>query len=175
MSEAPQLIGGPYKRPPDVSVGQRIRDERLRDFVEVRCFTRAPIPWPAGGRSSQNPPILCGELVEAVRTESAEAIAYHWGVSRDLVREWRKALGVPRFTAGTRKRWAELVDQRLTPESRAKGARASAIKQRLVRQLVEALERHRRAWSPEDIAAYNAGLEYLGEATVGTKARTRET
>jgi hypothetical protein len=37
---------------------------------------------------------LCDGLVEAVRRESGVAVAHWWGVSSDVVRKWRRALGV---------------------------------------------------------------------------------
>ena len=40
-----------------------------------------------------------GALIPAVRTESAQAIGYWWGVSEGAVWRWRKALGISR--AGT--------------------------------------------------------------------------
>jgi hypothetical protein len=46
--------------------------------------------------------ILCGDLVKAVRSESARAIQHYWGVKDDTVGTWRKALGVENNNAGTR-------------------------------------------------------------------------
>jgi hypothetical protein len=53
--------------------------------------------------------ILCGDLVRAVRRESVVAICHWWGVGRNTVWTWRKALGIDRKTKGTselHRRWA---------------------------------------------------------------------
>ncbi len=82
----------------------------LRGEVKIVGLTAAHIPWPKcrpGKRSRAI--ILCGALVEAVRRESAKAVAYWWGVGKFTVWKWRKALGVDRLTDGTSalfSRWA---------------------------------------------------------------------
>jgi hypothetical protein len=40
--------------------------------------------------------LLDDELARAVRTESAEAVRYWWGVSEGVVHRWRKFLDVTR-------------------------------------------------------------------------------
>src|SRR6059036_319691 len=47
-------------------------------------------------------PILCGDLIRAVRREAKATVAYHWGVSVITVYKWRKALGVADWTDGSR-------------------------------------------------------------------------
>jgi hypothetical protein len=102
QGERVKLLGGPYSAPL-VEIGQFV-DCALRGEVEVTGMLAAPIPWPMGrkpprgrGRSL----ILCGDLVEAVRRESAEAIRCHWGVGSNTVWTWRKALGVGQYNEGT--------------------------------------------------------------------------
>jgi hypothetical protein len=63
---------------------------------------------------------VTAELARAIRTESVEAMAHWWGVSRWTVRRWRHALGVDRFNEGTKARWKELAPSKLTPEVRAR-------------------------------------------------------
>lgn len=94
--------------------------------MEVAGFTEAPIPWPAyasitGARLT---PILNGDLTRAVRTESAMAVAYWWGVSRATATRWRHALGVRFMNEGTLALWRTLTPKRLSKQARIKGARA---------------------------------------------------
>jgi hypothetical protein len=99
---------------------------KIRGRVTVGGMTSAPIRWPyAAGRGGKPPLILCGDLVRAVRTESAAAVAYHWGVDRSVVHDWRQALGVGRFTVGTKLRWQELRATKLNPAVVRAGARAA--------------------------------------------------
>jgi hypothetical protein len=39
-------------------------------------------------------------------------VAHHWGVSKATVRNWRKALGVPRYTPGTRRLYRDWFPER---------------------------------------------------------------
>ncbi len=64
-------------------------------------------------------PILCGDLVRAVRVESEIAVMHHWGVSANTVWEWRRALGVPAINHGTQRLLIEYAAETLTPEVRA--------------------------------------------------------
>lgn len=121
---APALLGAPY-HPPRLRKGKALFDA-LRGDVRVVDTSEAPIPWPRGRTHyrSRPMPVMSDELVRAVRTESVEAIAYHWGVSRYSVRRWRHALGVPRFNPGTQRLWRELAPLKLTPKVRKKALRA---------------------------------------------------
>src|SRR5262245_28837201 len=65
---------------------------------EDTSWTDALIPWPRC--RSLDPPrggcglLLAGDLVRAVRHESAAAVRRWWGVTVGVVWRWRKALGV---------------------------------------------------------------------------------
>jgi hypothetical protein len=64
--------------------------------------TAAKIPWPAGRRrKGPRRVVVYGDLARAVRRESAQALAYWWGVGKSTVGKWRKALGVPDNNEGT--------------------------------------------------------------------------
>src|SRR5262245_45972864 len=93
-----QLLFGPYV-PPRTKRGKFLFCE-MRGTVKVGGYSDGPIPWPVkwGTRSL----ILCGDLARAVRVESAQGIAHHWGVRPPTVTKWRTALDVDRDTAGTR-------------------------------------------------------------------------
>jgi len=94
------LIGGPY-RSPEVKPGEWLIDE-INGAVQVAGWTDAPIPWPCKNNVKSNL-ILCGDLIEAVKVESAAAISYHFGVGYVTVRAWQKSLGVDRNNNGTRR------------------------------------------------------------------------
>jgi hypothetical protein len=49
--------------------------------------------------------ILYADLARAVRRESSLAIRFWWGVSMSTVRQWRRALEVPRVNEGSRRLW----------------------------------------------------------------------
>jgi len=119
----PALAFGVYA-PPKVCTGQHVHDALRGDKVVIADFGRSK--WPrfqsTGGRLM---PVLTGDLIRAVKTESAATVAYHWGVSRWTVYRWRKAVGVGRFTEGTRAAWKHLAALKLTVAGRRKAARAT--------------------------------------------------
>lgn len=126
---APALIAGPYN-PPACEPGSKLTCARFGRQT-VGGFTAAPIPWPYAARIGGKPPlILCGDLVRAIRTETAAAVAHHWGVDRSVVHDWRQVLGVGRFTPGTRRRWRELAAEKLTAEVNRKAQAASVAARR---------------------------------------------
>src|SRR5262249_25748380 len=98
-----KLLFGPYKTPV-FRYGDSAFCER-RGNVTLCGLTDAPIPWPIGkGRTKRTWPraiVLFGDLAEAVRRESALAVAYWWGVKPQTVTVWRNALGVGPMTEGT--------------------------------------------------------------------------
>jgi hypothetical protein len=93
------LIHGPYQSP-HVSLGDWVSCE-IRGLVQVKTFTGAPIPQPIK-RGQGCAIIVCGDLVRALRVESASAVAHWWGVSTHRVSIWRRALDIDRVTEGTR-------------------------------------------------------------------------
>lgn len=119
---APTLIGGPYRPPAGRAyrVGRTVGD-RLRGEVTVYGLSDAPIQWPVARTlpHSRPMPVMTRDLTRAVKTESVEALAYHWGVSRYTVRHWRHALGVDRFNSGTLAVWRELAPKLHTAKARS--------------------------------------------------------
>ncbi len=99
MTSVPEqfrLLGGPYRAPQPRADG--CLRCAIRGWTKVDGYTEAHIPWPAKwGRS----PILCGDLIRAVRREAKATVAYHWGVSVITVYKWRKFLGVPEWNEGS--------------------------------------------------------------------------
>src|SRR5262245_55442897 len=90
-----RLHHSPYPAPP-LQLWERIECHARDRLVGVTSWTAAPIPWPRGqpeGRGGVGL-VLTGELVRAVRLESAAAVCWWWGVSAGVVWRWRKILGV---------------------------------------------------------------------------------
>ena len=79
-SERFKLLYGPYVAP-KCRLGDKLPCEYRGREVTVKGMTDAPIQWPCARRNGNASPILCGDLIRAVRTESEIAVAYHWGVS----------------------------------------------------------------------------------------------
>jgi hypothetical protein len=118
-----KLLHGPY-RAPRFRYGGTLRCE-LRGELVVTGLTDAPVPWPLGRRLGRNERarslVLCGDLAEAVRRESATAVAYHWGVTAQTVTRWRKALGVGHVTEGTHRLRSDLAYEHGPTAGREKG------------------------------------------------------
>lgn len=94
-SESLELLEGPYLAP-KCRVGDVLPCEyRGREFV-VGGLTDALIQWPYSRGGGRRSPIVCGDLIEAIRHEAAVAVSHHWGVGMTLVCQWRKALGIDR-------------------------------------------------------------------------------
>ena len=116
---------GRYTRP-KAGIGTTLTDQTTDPPRRVRVdgVTEAPIPWPyhqlPGGKISL---VLCGDLVRAVRTESGQAVAAWWGVSRWVVQRWRRTLGVGRMTPGTQAVWRRAGAAKLDAARRAKARR----------------------------------------------------
>jgi hypothetical protein len=97
-----KLLFGPYRTPRFAYGADRLC--ALRGEVILCGLTEAPIPWPVGKKrvgSRGRAIVLFGALVKAVKRESAQAVAYWWGVSAWTVWRWRKALDVRPTNEGT--------------------------------------------------------------------------
>ncbi len=95
IPEKCRLLHGPYE-PPGLRRGDRARCH-LRGDVRITSWADARISWSRcqvlKGRGGCGL-LLDDELARAVRTESAAAVSYWWGVSEGVVWRWRKALEV---------------------------------------------------------------------------------
>ena len=116
-----KLHHGPY-RSPRCRPGDKLLCERRGREVVVSGMTDAPLQWPYGKGRGHHSCIVCGDLIRAVQSESEIAVAHHWGVNPTTVNLWRRALGVPRMTDGTRKLKVALAPERFTEEVRARAA-----------------------------------------------------
>jgi hypothetical protein len=119
-----RLIHGPYQAPRCRVGGDLFCQFRHRE-VKFGGLTDAPVLWPVTCERGPRALILCGGLVEAVRCESASAVAAHWGVGMHTVWRWRKALAVPWFNEGTRRFYRDLIPERVDLETLAQAREAS--------------------------------------------------
>lgn len=154
-----QLFYGPYEMP------------RLRYKAWTRCEIRGKVragkisggrlPWPTVYPTKSL--IVCGGLVQALKVESSQAIAYHWGVTVHTVSRWKRLLDVKGTNPGTLRlleKWrAELQRLRKNPELAARAAKHIPTKQILRRShptpaLIRSLEKRgffERAWTQREL------------------------
>ncbi len=112
-----RLVDGPYY-PPRTARGRFLVCE-LRGTVKIGGYSDAPIPWPKIWRRRSL--VICGDLLRALKTESVYAVAYHWGLSRSIVSQYRQRLGIPRYNPGSHRLFREYtIEAARTPEARAK-------------------------------------------------------
>lgn len=121
QEEIVRFVDGPYL-PPIVGIGGWLKCE-LRGELQVGGYSNALIPWPiAVGKAKQL--IICGDFIRALKTESREAVVFHFGFSRALISELRRKLGIERYTAGSYRLFRRNIDLARTDEARAKISRA---------------------------------------------------
>jgi hypothetical protein len=96
VHENTKLLFGPYT-PPPLRKGDRTRCLYRDADVVVTSWSDGRISWPRcralGHRGGSGLPVE-EELARAVRSESAAALMYWWGVNGRTAWAWRKALGV---------------------------------------------------------------------------------
>jgi hypothetical protein len=75
----------------------------MRGEVIITGLTNAPIPWPIAKRPKERARalVIYGDLLAALKRESATAVAYWWGVTPQTITKWRKDLGICTLTEGT--------------------------------------------------------------------------
>ena len=71
--------------------------------MEIVGRSDAPSPRPVGERGRAKGLVVYHGLADAVRRESAQAVAHWWGVMPQTVGVRRMALGVGALTEGTRR------------------------------------------------------------------------
>jgi hypothetical protein len=135
----PPLHFGPYVSPP-CRKGDWITDE-IHGLVQVNGWTDGPLGWPTRKRPGGGPRAIAttADLVRAIRSESAVAVAYWFGVSTKKVGELRRELDVPRNTDGTRLAHAAVAE--LPPPEAAARGRAKVASDPTIRARISAKQR----------------------------------
>ena len=98
-SDRHQLLIGPY-RSSRCRLGKKLFCE-IRGWLPLRRISPGRIPWPQTIVGRNRAFILCGDLVKAVRRESAVAISYWWEVTAQTVSKRRRAIDVGPTAEGT--------------------------------------------------------------------------
>jgi hypothetical protein len=178
--ESVHLLVGPY-RPPALAKGARTYCHLRATTVVVTSLTDARIPWPRcrdprcrGGSGM----LVDDELLRAIRTEAAVAVAYWWGVPPSCVSRWRRLLGVERFNKGSArlqkrngaKGAASLQSKRWTPAERA-AKRALSRALGLVR-FMRTKRWPERPWMPSEVKLLGTMPDAAVAARVGRSRAT---
>jgi len=127
---------GPY-RMPRFRIGGKL-DCKHSGPIRVVAISNAPQQWPLGQVPGHRIPVLCGDLVLAVKSEAASDVAIAWGVAVNLVTKWRKALRV-RESAGERLLRSERI--KASDPKRARRIGRAFRGKRRPRHVLEALRR----------------------------------
>jgi hypothetical protein len=105
------------------------------------------IPWPIGKRHIARSLVIGGGLERAIRTESAAAIKYWFGVSGPTVWKWRRALGVPAMNRGSVQLRRELLAPRGDAMRARRDSTAPAFRAKMA-AIQRGKKRPRRALEP---------------------------
>jgi hypothetical protein len=159
---APVLLFGPYQLPA-LAVGARTHCLVRDALVVVTSWSDARFSWPfcrtVGQRGGSAGLLVEDELARAIKSESALALMYWWGVTKWTVWNWRKLLGVegPAGTPGSQRliqaaarRGAEAMRAREFTEAEREQRRRQALEQDQGRYLVPGY--HGPRWTPEERA-----------------------
>ena len=138
-----RLRFGPY-RSPRCRVGRTWLPCAIHGRVKVLGISDSPIPWPMAKPVKGWARIICGDLVRALRKESCIAVAHAWGVSSQTVTVWRRALNVPRLTAGTRKLLSAWSPETVQADKARRRAKAAASDPERVAKIANAKRGKRR-------------------------------
>jgi hypothetical protein len=156
-----RLLHGPYT-PPALRKGDRTTCLYRDADVVVTAWSDGRISWPrcrALGRRGGSGLLVDAELACAIRTESAAALEYWWGVSNSTVTLWRAALGVEgqfgtegsaRLHQAVSEKGAAAMQAREFTERERRARRRRARKLNLGQYLEAA--RRKSAWPEEHLA-----------------------
>jgi hypothetical protein len=99
-------------RTPRCHIGQWARCA-VRGEVQNKAISDGPIPWPMCQTWTRLGLVVYLVFLQAVRTESVQAIAHWWGVGKCSLWSWKKELGRLYPARATER-------QRINPPSAAK-------------------------------------------------------
>ena len=126
---------GHYSMPNGIGVGDTINCAYRGREVVIAGITDAPVQWFRMRKTGKPFVILCGDLIRAVQTESEAAVAHNWGVDKETVRKWRRALNVGRMTQGTTQVFRTLFESRIPEDVVERGrikSRCKASRQKMI-------------------------------------------
>jgi hypothetical protein len=159
---APVLLFGPYSLP-SLAVGARTHCLVRDALVVVTGWSDARFSWPfcrtVGQRGGSAGLLVENELARAIKSESALALMYWWGVTNSTVCLWRKALGVEgragtpgsqRLIQAAAERGAEAMQSHTFTTAEREVKRRNAVALDLGRHLETGY--HGPRWTPEDLA-----------------------
>jgi hypothetical protein len=178
-----RLLHGPYE-PPALRKGDRtVCLYRAADVV-ISAWSDGRTSWPrcrAVGVRGGSGLLVCEELARAIRTESAAALEYWWGVSNSTVTLWRAALGVEgqfgtegskRLHQATSERGAAATRTREVTDRERRTRRRRALALNLGRYLNPA---HGEGWTAAELALLGtAPDEEVAERIGRTKDAVRQ-
>jgi hypothetical protein len=172
-----KLLFGPYT-PPALRKGDRTTCLYRDADVVVTGWSDGRISWPRcralDSRGHGSGILVDEELARAVRSESAAAVMYWWGVTGSTVWLWRLALGVERPTAteGTR-RLRRAVSEKIAAKLRGKPLPPEQVERRrrtaLELNTAHYLKRTRaaRAWPAWQLQLLGTALDEEVAARIG--------
>jgi hypothetical protein len=161
VPENAKLLFGPYE-PPPLRKGDRTRCLYRDADVVITSWSDGRISWPrcrALGHRGGSGLLVDDELARAVRSVSAAALMYWWGIGCNAVWSWRKALGVEGRdgTEGSR-RLIQAAAEKGADQVRGKPLSPAQVDQRRrtarelnLGQYLEAA-RQKRAWPAKHLA-----------------------
>jgi hypothetical protein len=158
LSDRVQLLGGPYHAPA-LQRGDRATCLCRDCEVYVTSWTDARIPWPrckVRGQRGGTGLLVTEELARAVRTESAAALAYSFGVNVATVTAWRKMLGIGQWQTDGSRRLHQASSEAGARKCRGKKLPRSLVESRLEIRRQNGIRMPQRwattGWKPEDLA-----------------------
>jgi hypothetical protein len=161
-----KLLFGPY-RTPVFKYGDDAFCE-LRGDVILCGLTDAPIPWPTGKKRQKargrGAIVVYGALAEAVRRESAQAVAFWFGVTAQTVTRWRKAPDVGPVNEGTHRLRHDYAEEPWAAQARAKAHAKAGDPARCAKIAATKRGKPRPAHVGAAVAAAHRGTERSAEA-----------
>jgi hypothetical protein len=155
----PSLLAGPYTSPPLRRGDRTTCLDRDADVV-ITSWTSAPIPWPRccrpGTHGGGSGLLVTEELVRAIRTESAVALMYWFGVSTHTVWCWRRAFGVGRWGTEGSKLLHQEVSERGADAIRGTHQPEETVRRRMQTRRARGCPPPNRwaeeGWKPDEVA-----------------------